>query len=237
MLDGVQAGSGKTGCAECREDPCRGLPASRARLRVPRLPVRSGPALGEAQEPEGAEGRDPDQDKTHPRRQPGAVIEDLNPMLRGWFGYFKHAQPTLHVSTGWVYPPRLRALLRKQDEATGVGSVSCTIICAGRMLSSRPRAVHHIDSPCSWRANPDEETTDWRAVCGKTARTVRRAGRARALPDPYRNPDIIFILATIPLHVFSKDDAKSTKSGKLIPRNLRVLRAFVVSKYSHLPAR
>jgi hypothetical protein len=38
------------------------------------------------------------------------------------------------------------------------------------------------------RANPDEETTDWRAVCGKTASTVRRAGRARALSDPYANP-------------------------------------------------
>src|SRR5690606_9643225 len=32
---------------------------------------------------------------------------------------------------------------------------------------------------------PDEETTDWRAVCGKTARAVRRAGRrkpSRPLP-------------------------------------------------------
>ena len=37
-----------------------------------------------------------------------------------------------------------------------------------------------------WQANPDEETTDWRAVCGRTARTVRRAGRARALSDPYQ---------------------------------------------------
>ena len=25
------------------------------------------------------------------------------------------------------------------------------------------------------RVNPDEETTNWRAVCGRTARTVRRA--------------------------------------------------------------
>ena len=30
--------------------------------------------------------------------------------------------------------------------------------------------------------NPDEETTDWRAVCGRTACTVRRAGRG----DPSR---------------------------------------------------
>jgi len=38
----------------------------------------------------------------------------------------------------------------------------------------------------SGHANPDEETTDWRAVCGRTACTVRRAGRARALSDPYQ---------------------------------------------------
>ena len=37
------------------------------------------------------------------------------------------------------------------------------------------------------RVNPDEETIDWRAVCGRTARTVRRAGRAKALPDPYQD--------------------------------------------------
>ena len=37
-----------------------------------------------------------------------------------------------------------------------------------------------------WQADPDEETTDWRAVCGRTARTVRRAGTAQAVPDPYR---------------------------------------------------
>ena len=34
------------------------------------------------------------------------------------------------------------------------------------------------------RDTPDEETTDWRAVCGKTARTVRRAGRATPFPTP-----------------------------------------------------
>ena len=29
------------------------------------------------------------------------------------------------------------------------------------------------------------KTTDWRAVCGRTACTVRRAGRTSVLPDPY----------------------------------------------------
>jgi hypothetical protein len=46
--------------------------------------------------------------------------------------------------------------------------------------------------PGSWRANPDEETTDWRAVCGRTARTVRRAGTAKAVSDPYRKVDANF---------------------------------------------
>jgi len=37
----------------------------------------------------------------------------------------------------------------------------------------------------SWRANPDEETTDWRAVRGRTAHTVRREGRAEwSFPTP-----------------------------------------------------
>jgi hypothetical protein len=40
--------------------------------------------------------------------------------------------------------------------------------------------------PMCRRANPDEETTNWRAVGGRTACTVRRAGRVRALSDPYQ---------------------------------------------------
>ena len=42
----------------------------------------------------------------------------------------------------------------------------------------------------SKRANPDEETTDWRAVCGRTARTVRREGRAGALLYPITNSGV-----------------------------------------------
>ena len=37
------------------------------------------------------------------------------------------------------------------------------------------------------RDTPDEETGNWRAVCGKTARTVRRAGRA-TFPTPITAP-------------------------------------------------
>ncbi|MAF33154.1 MAG: hypothetical protein CL941_04240 [Desulfobacter sp.] len=53
------------------------------------------------------------------------------------------------------------------------------------MLSSLNGGISPCVRPTFWCANPDEETTDWRAVCGKPACTVRRSGRAMALPDPY----------------------------------------------------
>ena len=43
------------------------------------------------------------------------------------------------------------------------------------------------------RADPDEETLNWRAVCGKTARTVRREGRTSVLPYPYRHSTLTAI--------------------------------------------
>ena len=43
----------------------------------------------------------------------------------------------------------------------------------------------------SKRDTPDEETNDWRAVRGRTARTVRRAGRAPTFPDPIEKGDLL----------------------------------------------
>src|ERR687891_189757 len=59
-------------------------------------------------------------------------------------------------------------------------------IGAGQILSSRPRDCSPWFQPGSQRANHDEETTDGRSVCGRTARTVRRAGTAKAVSDPYQ---------------------------------------------------
>src|SRR6266516_6728132 len=55
----------------------------------------------------------------------------------------------------------------------------------GPTPSSRIAGCSPFTLPTCTRDIPDEETNDWRAVCGKTARTVRRAGRPH-LPDPYR---------------------------------------------------
>src|SRR5215467_8958086 len=49
------------------------------------------------------------------------IIAELNPTLRGWFNYFKHAHP---VTFRWIdafVRRRLRAILRKQEKRPGMG--------------------------------------------------------------------------------------------------------------------
>lgn len=49
------------------------------------------------------------------------VIADLNPALRGWFGYFKHAHHTTFDRLDGFVRRRLRAFLRKQEKRPGQG--------------------------------------------------------------------------------------------------------------------
>jgi RNA-directed DNA polymerase len=49
------------------------------------------------------------------------IIADLNPLLRGWFGYFKHAKPYLFRILDGFIRRRLRAILRKQDRRPSMG--------------------------------------------------------------------------------------------------------------------
>ena len=49
------------------------------------------------------------------------IIGDLNPMLRGWFNYFKQAHPLVHELMDGFIRRRLRAILRKQEKRPGRG--------------------------------------------------------------------------------------------------------------------
>jgi len=49
------------------------------------------------------------------------IIADLNPMLRGWFGYFKHAHRRTFEGMDGLIRRRLRAILRKQAKRPGFG--------------------------------------------------------------------------------------------------------------------
>ena len=49
------------------------------------------------------------------------IIADLNPILRGWYGYFKHANRRTFPGVDGFVRRRLRALLRKQEKRPGAG--------------------------------------------------------------------------------------------------------------------
>lgn len=49
------------------------------------------------------------------------IIADLNPTLRGWFGYYKHAHYYIFESMDGFVRRRLRAVLRKQEKRPGFG--------------------------------------------------------------------------------------------------------------------
>jgi RNA-directed DNA polymerase len=49
------------------------------------------------------------------------VIAELNPILRGWFGYFKHAHYNTFADADGFVRRRLRAILRKQEKRPGFG--------------------------------------------------------------------------------------------------------------------
>lgn len=50
-----------------------------------------------------------------------SIIEELNPILRGWFGYFKHAHKLEFARLDGFIRRRLRALLRKREKRPGFG--------------------------------------------------------------------------------------------------------------------
>jgi RNA-directed DNA polymerase len=49
------------------------------------------------------------------------IIDDLTPMIRGWFGYFKHAHPHTFTNLDGLIRRRLRSILRKQEKRPGMG--------------------------------------------------------------------------------------------------------------------
>jgi len=49
------------------------------------------------------------------------VVADIDPTLRGWFGYFKHAHRTTFAALDGFVRRRLRALLRRQEKRPGMG--------------------------------------------------------------------------------------------------------------------
>ncbi len=74
------------------------------------------------------------------------IIADLNPMLRGWFGYFKHARPALFRRLDQLNPTTAARDPAQAGQAAVDGAElvrSCTM---AECLLRGPRAVHPGDS-------------------------------------------------------------------------------------------
>jgi RNA-directed DNA polymerase len=54
-----------------------------------------------------------------------SITAELNPILRGWFGYFKHAHRSTFRDVDGFVRRRLRAILRKREKRPGFGRTSC----------------------------------------------------------------------------------------------------------------
>ena len=50
-----------------------------------------------------------------------AIIDDLTPTIRGWYGYFKHAYRSTFPAMDGFVRRRLRSILRKQEKRPGMG--------------------------------------------------------------------------------------------------------------------
>lgn len=99
----------------------------------------------------------------------------LSSRLRGWFNYFRHCHWSIFRELdGWIRG-RLRSILRKRCKRRGRGR--------GWDHQRWPNAyfdkqgLYNLVTAHARFVNPPEgNTTNRRAVCGKTARTVRREG-------------------------------------------------------------
>jgi len=118
------------------------------------------------------------------------IIQDVNRTSIGWFAYFKHSNHryTFKPLDGWIRM-RLRSILRRRKHRRGRGRGRDHQRWPNAFFAERGSSPSGL--PLQWLVNPLRgKTTNWRAVCGRTARTVRRGerpGTQPVFPTPITN--------------------------------------------------
>ena len=106
----------------------------------------------------------------------------------------KTMQATSDLARDWawidrsIWTERMLAALDngvKGNKWFSLSLAKCVLRCS--------RALHHDRSPNAGEPTPMRITTNWRAVCGRTARTVRREGWASAHSYPYRTKRSLYM--------------------------------------------
>jgi hypothetical protein len=127
-----------------------------------------------------------------------AIIDELNPILRGGVG-----SPTSNIATA------RRSLTSTAGRAAGCeaccvaikaseASLGVPIISAGPTTSLPSRGSSACSEPVPWPVSPPVgKTTNWRAGCGRSARPVRSEGEA-GTPLPASVDDGRFIDEGLP---------------------------------------
>ena len=107
------------------------------------------------------------------------TIDELTPMIRGWFGYFKHAHPHTFTNLDGLIRRRLRSILRKQEKRPAQQAKPALFVLGYRddMLASDPgfgvvcSAVCWGSSSCPLRW---VSLGGWRAI---ETKSLSQAGR------------------------------------------------------------
>jgi len=100
--------------------------------------------------------------------------------LRGWYEYFKHSHKTTFPRIDSWIRMRLRSILRKSRGGKGR--------CRGAGHQRRPNAylanlgLFTLTAAHALVCQSRRVTTDWRAISGRPACTVRREGRRKPSP-------------------------------------------------------
>jgi RNA-directed DNA polymerase len=108
------------------------------------------------------------------------IIERVNPVLRGWFAYFRSVQSDIHIALDQFVRRRLRAILSRRGRrryaiawsGSGGGFRHLwrnSFFAEAGLFSLEQSHLAYVQ----FHRGP----TNRRAVCGKSARTVRREGR------------------------------------------------------------
>jgi len=112
------------------------------------------------------------------------IIRKLNPILCGWFEYFKHSLPSYFKQVdGWVRM-RLRSILQKRHKGRGRGGVFDQIRWSNAYFWELG-LFSLVTARDSLRSSASRETINRRAVCGRSACLVRRAGRRKPMRRSY----------------------------------------------------
>jgi len=137
--------------------------------------------------PESAQGQGEGQNEAQQGGQPGADYRDLNRRYGDGLATSKHATPTLFEPRSFVGDGR--AVSAQADKRPGSDDAKADHLRWPNAYF-RKKGLFTFYTALEQLRHPDEETNNWRAVCGRTATYGSEGGEAKSLPYPY--PSFLF---------------------------------------------